>query len=838
MNGLCLRVQLLSACLASVFFSPIVSAQTPGASAAPPILQITTGTPIKVAEDEVGNSASVECAPNGTLIISVPSTQVPGHEGQSRLGYRLSTDGGQTWSAPYDAVDAQTGDESEWAQVTPTTYMRPYGPLYPVEGQADTFTTQFQVFAEDLHSFRLLPVKVTIPNVELMYQLQGETKWYGPLFSQIIQASDGSRLGIMWGRIKGQRKQVILLARSTDLGRTWQYVSTVAQDEQDRTPQWPGEFNGYAEPALAQLPDGGLLAVIRAQASHLPPDFKPLYACWSADNGQTWTEPTVTEPALLNISPKLAVLDNGVVACLYGRPGFHVAFSVDNGHTWPQRVSFTHLTEPMHTGQNSMAKIGPNQLVAIGAVPGMGTCVYPISVDRVADPQPGPFTLTGQITDTAGTPISGAVVQLGPQQYPTADEQPVEYHAIDLAAGHPRTSTDGEGRYRFDNVQRGGAVLTIEAAGFMPIVKHVALDPQSPTADAQLSPGAVMYGQVLNDQAEPVPAVCVLLNQNQHVHTDPQGVFSWPVQQLPPQVTMQLIKVGYVQLQRTVACTTLTQPFMLHRVPDDVAEPALSIASADTPIPLQAGFDDPAWQLAAAQTTFATCATDGAQPVTMQTRLAFDQDGLYVVARVEGAGDVVFTDDDVLEITVRVQRSEGVPCQFAFTPSGRIEGRFAWNTPYAKGRALRLNERVWEVSLTARWAQLGISAPQPDMKVGLTFSHAEDIASVDHASADYLRSAVSFYQGLITIPAAPVAEPAPASATEPVAPEPAPTVAPAPAPSTEPQEPAPATDSAAPTAESAPASEPVTPSPAPAAEPAATPAEQPATVPATQPAQE
>ena len=106
--------------------------------------------------------------------------------------------------------------------------------------------------------------------------------------------------------------------------------------------------------------------MLRTQYSHLPGEYRPMAVCWSKDLGKTWTKPTLTKPHLMNISPTVQVLDNGVVACQYGRPGFHVAFSLDNGHTWQDRISFSDLPEPVITGQFDMIKVGPNKLVAIG----------------------------------------------------------------------------------------------------------------------------------------------------------------------------------------------------------------------------------------------------------------------------------------------------------------------------------------------------------------------------------------------------------------------------------------------------------------------------------------
>ena len=89
-----------------------------------------------------------------------------------------------------------------------------------------------------------------------------------------------------------------------------------------------------------------------------------MYSCWSNDLGKTWTRPEPTRPYLMNIYPTLAVLDNGVVACQYGRPGFYVAFSLDNGHTWQDPITFSDLPHPASHGMYDMVKVGPNKLVA------------------------------------------------------------------------------------------------------------------------------------------------------------------------------------------------------------------------------------------------------------------------------------------------------------------------------------------------------------------------------------------------------------------------------------------------------------------------------------------
>ena len=93
-----------------------------------------------------------------------------------------------------------------------------------------------------------------------------------------------------------------------------------------------------------------MLPKVRTQYAHTPAEYKSLAVCWSDGQGKSWTKPVATLPHLMCISPTLATLDNGVVACEYGRPGFHVVFSLDNGHTWQGRISFSHQIEPTLTG--------------------------------------------------------------------------------------------------------------------------------------------------------------------------------------------------------------------------------------------------------------------------------------------------------------------------------------------------------------------------------------------------------------------------------------------------------------------------------------------------------
>jgi len=297
----------------------------------------------------------------------------------------------------------------------------------------------------------------------------------------------------------------------------------------------------------------------------------------------------------MNIAPKLIVLENGVVALEYGRPGFHVAFSIDNGHTWQDRVSFSHLSSPCITGQFDMAKAGPNKLVAIGNATG-GTKVWPITVERVKV-SPGEVALTGRVLDEQGKPIAGAIVERGPNRY-TADDWPVvpgpkswrvvaqphfaelmvaferpilAYRSIQKLNDYPTVRSDAQGQFRFQSVKLGEYVLTVEAKGYAPQHRHIKVGPkrESRSQEFRLKAGRKVCNRVIDNTGRPVPGACVGLGL-WHCHTDSRGFFHWSVEApIPEQVEIRVYKRysgQYETLKTTVPFSQIErQPVVLPR---------------------------------------------------------------------------------------------------------------------------------------------------------------------------------------------------------------------------------------------------------------------------------
>jgi photosystem II stability/assembly factor-like uncharacterized protein len=97
------------------------------------------------------------------------------------------------------------------------------------------------------------------------------------------------------------------IVTSTDKGKTWDYLSTVAVPQKGDP---VGE--GFVEPAITLLEDGRLLCVMRSGHHY------PLYSSWSSDGGKTWTAPLYTGFDR-GCDPCMITLQDGRVALSWGR---------------------------------------------------------------------------------------------------------------------------------------------------------------------------------------------------------------------------------------------------------------------------------------------------------------------------------------------------------------------------------------------------------------------------------------------------------------------------------------------------------------------------------------
>ncbi len=101
----------------------------------------------------------------------------------------------------------------------------------------------------------------------------------------------------------------VYLFRSTDCGRTWDYLSQILPPEEAVAAP---RADGFCEPMMARVPDGSFVMLIRTGSNH------PSYITRSTDNCKTWSKPVIFDG--IGVLPQILPLKCGVTLSSYGRP--------------------------------------------------------------------------------------------------------------------------------------------------------------------------------------------------------------------------------------------------------------------------------------------------------------------------------------------------------------------------------------------------------------------------------------------------------------------------------------------------------------------------------------
>ena len=260
-------------------------------------------------------------------------------------GLLRSTDAGKTW-APIPGLDQ--------LDTTPLPVLRrPDGSILAVSRWTRTQPDGAVVgktahLNADATRFTMTDNRIVLPK-EYTNESEGD---------QIIcerhiwNDDDGGATMVVWSRKRVKRSdgrndtvRMSHLVRSTDNGKTWNYLSTVG----------PG-----GEPAVVRLSATEQTAVIRGDRD------SRMKQTFSHDGGKTWTEPVFLEVG--KVLPDLVLLGNGLLACSFGRPASCLMFSLDGGKTW---TSHHVISDKVGFNYTSIREISPGRLLYVHDAPKM-----------------------------------------------------------------------------------------------------------------------------------------------------------------------------------------------------------------------------------------------------------------------------------------------------------------------------------------------------------------------------------------------------------------------------------------------------------------------------------
>lgn len=184
----------------------------------------------------------------------------------------------------------------------------------------------------------------------------------------ILDSLHGSLLATMTGRFEGDRFERDILVESRDGGKSWRYLSTIAQVQKK---VWPGAGDeGVDELTMVRLADNRLFCIMRTGDDGL------MYQTSSADDGKTWEKPVSS--GAKGVDPHLRLLGDGILACSYGRPGpVTVMFSLDGtGRTWSNHTVISEESGQSGTGDKITRRKSTCYSDVIEVAPGRLLVVY------------------------------------------------------------------------------------------------------------------------------------------------------------------------------------------------------------------------------------------------------------------------------------------------------------------------------------------------------------------------------------------------------------------------------------------------------------------------------
>ena len=308
------------------------------------------------------------------------------NNGDIQVYDKRSKDGGKTWQQTAHILENSTFQYPE-----PTGEVIMFRSQNKAGGESNAGRPEFSlqktdkqgVFEVDFYRSKDNGLSRTyeVAKVFLPKELYALT---GVLCRKIIQIKDGSLLVSMYSRntkgnaIDNQFRSIAL--RSDDSGKTWHYLATIAFDGKEDS---RGE--GFDETVLLALDNGKILSFMRSGASYqaslgssnnnnwnnkMPFSYgnqTPIYLSSSIDDGKSWSIPDPI--TAFGVWPDALLLENGITAVSYGRPGNWLMFNNSSvNESWGPIIPYYNDLYPPDCGNYvSIAEVAPNTLLVVYA---------------------------------------------------------------------------------------------------------------------------------------------------------------------------------------------------------------------------------------------------------------------------------------------------------------------------------------------------------------------------------------------------------------------------------------------------------------------------------------
>jgi len=187
-------------------------------------------------------------------------------------------------------------------------------------GDVSLIPEKSRTWIEDI---RTRIIRLTMPWV----QKAGKSRtWWSRInwFGDIVAVDDGSWISTISMRFEGDQLESTVAVRSADMGKTWEYISTIAGPD-----DVPYAQEGFDEPCLLHLGENRLLCISRVGSGK----DQFLARAVSPDAGRSWSKPQKMQA--YSVAPQICRFDSRILALVTGRPGLFLWLCEDeNTERW------------------------------------------------------------------------------------------------------------------------------------------------------------------------------------------------------------------------------------------------------------------------------------------------------------------------------------------------------------------------------------------------------------------------------------------------------------------------------------------------------------------------